>query len=180
MTQPLSFSADEVTRAIYQATRDLEITPTPEQFSAVQQILSSKISRIEAHESSDRTTVFLLAVGAWHILTESLSLVDPQGEVLVLTYTAKAANRLADAIGHNVFSIHSAFDIDRVDSVWRPSAPKQHGLVLVDDDIGIDRPEFTEALINACPGARIAISCYPNQARFPLQFVIPDRTIKLS
>lgn len=178
MSEPLIFTATEIGEAVRKAADESAFKYTADQIAAAIQILGSKITRIEGRTGTGRTQTFRLVVAAWKYLTASK--VDERAEILLLAYTGKAAKILSEVVGASATTLHSAFGIDAKSSVWHGTSPLPHGLVLFEDDARLECPAFTEALLNACPSARIAISFDPDQLRSGSLFIVEDKTVRLT
>src|SRR3546814_12074583 len=80
----------------------------------------------------------------WKILAAGSS------EILLLACTPKAASCLGQIVGIEAITLHQALGIRADGTGWRSTTKITHGLVLLEDDLRLSRPDFIEALINAC------------------------------
>jgi hypothetical protein len=174
LNQPLQFSEVEIERALDCAAAECGMVPTPSQHLAAKQVLTSTITKISGTAGTGRTQTFRLLSVAWKNLTAGSS------DILLLAYTPKAASCLGQIVGMEATTLHRAFDIGVEGAGWRSTTRKNHGLVLFEDDLHISRPDLIEALINACPGAHIAISCDSEQLPSPIRISLPSTTFVLT
>src|SRR3546814_2895757 len=110
----------------------------------------------------------------WKILAAGSS------EILLLACTPKAASCLGQIVGIEAITLHQALGIRADGTGWRSTTKITHGLVLLEDDLRLSRPDFIEALINACPGAHIAVSYDSEQLPGPTRILAPGSTFVLT
>src|SRR3546814_17932335 len=75
----------------------------------------------------------------WKILTAGSS------DILLLACTPKAASCLGQIVGIEAITLHQALGIRADGPGWRSTTKITHGLVLLEDDLRISRPDFIEA-----------------------------------
>src|SRR3546814_111102 len=122
-------------------------------------------------------TAYEMLISDWSSVCSSTA---GSSDILLLACTPKAASCLGQIVGIEAITLHQALGIRADGTGWRSTTKITHGLVLLEDDLRLSRPDFIEALINACPGAHIAVSYDSEQLPGPTRILAPGSTFVLT
>lgn len=142
--------------AIQQSEQELGFSFTPEQKSAVQEVLSHQVSFLCGKAGVGKSTILNAVVKAFH-----------GHSVACCALSAKAAQRIAEAAHHPASTIHRLLKWNGHEFEFSPQNPLPHDAVILDEASMVNIHLFYQLVSAIKPGGRVLI-CGDNRQLPPI------------